>query len=390
MPGDYPFPNLHEIIICIDPATLPFLPRLVSPHLRVFSVFVEPDDTQYFSDYDFLEDAISAIPASSLQRFALGTELQHLEFYASSEFKQEVSSTVLRCGAALKCLDTGTELSEQALLHVIQLPCLRTLKLRHESPPKIADMISLQDTIILPSLRSLSIFSLTSHAWLSFINDFLWHHPAATAIQGSGQPQAQIGIHSTLEELRFWCGEVPKWTVLKQALAFKNLTTLEIEEYCGGDECDFDLTDDNVTTLAKALPRIQELLLSHPCQWNICQTTFRSLATLSANCVELRDLDIHFNTINLVGDIKSFLESDDPAIQKLRQGQCCNVTVVKICPTPLNLDGPGLEAVARGFLFAFPLLGSQPIDPIQPNSLTTAPAWSCLNDAIRQIVRRGG
>lgn len=290
---------------------------------------------------------------------------------------------VLRCGTALKYLDSGAELSEQAVLHVIQLPNLYALKLTHESPPNIADIISLQDTIILPSLKSLTLTSPTSHAWLPFINDLLWRHPAATAIRGPGHPQAQIGIHSTLEELYCLCGETPNWPIVKQAFRFKNLTILEVEQQCPVDRCSFDLTDDHVTAIAKALPRIRMLLFGHPCLQNTCQTTFRSLATLSANCVELTDLQIHFNTINIVEDVKSLVTSKDPAIQKLRKGQGCGVGTIPVHLTPLTLDALGVQVLARGFLFVFPGLMSQPIEFITRDAATSA--WPSVISEISQL-----
>jgi hypothetical protein len=276
-------------------------------------------------------------------------------------------------------------LSEQAVLHVIQLPHLHNLTLTHESPPNIADIISLQDTTVLPSLQSLTLASPTSHAWLPLLNDLLWRHPAVTAIRGPGQPHAQFGIHSTLEELYCLCGEIPKWTIVKQALAFKNLTVLEVGWLCPVDSCSFDLTDDNVTAITKALPRIQQLLLGRPCWLNTCQTTFRSLVSLSANCVELTDLVIHFNTVNLVEDVKLLLETEDLAVQKLRNGPRCGVTNIPVYLTPLTVDEPGVEVLAKAFLFVFPSLGCLPIHPITRDAATST--WSRVSAAIFRLSR---
>ena len=268
---------------------------------------------------------------------------------------------ILRCGPALSCLNAGVELSDQAVLHIIQLPHLLTLKLTHEPPPDITDIISLQDTIVLPSLRSLTLASATSHAWLPLLNDLLWRHPAATAIRGLGQSQYEIGIHSTLEELHCCCGEGPKWTTVKHALAFENLTILEVGWSCPIDACSFDLTDDDVTTITKTLPRIRKLLLGHPCWMNSCQTTFRSMLALSANCVQLTELVIHFNTANIVEDVKSLLETEDPDVQTLRKGPRCRVTNFTVPPVPPAVDDLGTEVLAKGFLFVFPALGNIPI-----------------------------
>ena len=376
-PADDPFPNLRELHGWIEPALLRFLHHFISPHLTVFSVLVDTDDGLGFSGYGSLTDAISVLPGTSLQRFSLG---DYQWENSSAKFKQEVSAMVLRCGPQLNYLDSGVELSKQAVLHVIQLPHLHTLKLTHELPPDIADIISLQDTIVLPSLQSLTLASPTPHAWLPFLNDLLWRHPAATAIQRPGQPHAQIGIHSTLKELRCWCGDLPRWDIVRQALAFKNLTTLEVGPFCPPDGCSFDLTDDGITTITKALPRIQKLLLGQPCWLNTCQTTFKSLVALSANCVELTELAVHFNTINIVQDVKSLLETKDPDVQKLRNGSRCGVTSLQVFLTPLVVDGPATELLANGLLFVFPALGPSPV--YYPERGAGSSAWSRVSTAI--------
>lgn len=380
LPTDDPFSNLRELHGWIEPALVNFLHHFISPCLTVFSVYVDSDDGLGCSGYGSLTDAIAAIPGSSLQRFSLGD--YHWE-NAPYRFKQEVSATVLRSGPALNHLNAGVGLSDQAILHVIQLPHLLTLKLTHESPPDITDIMSLQDTIVLPSLQSFTLASPTSYTWLPFLNDLLWRHPAAITIRRPGQPQTQIGIHSTLEELHCWCGEVPKSTIVKQALAFKNLTTLKVGRFCPADRCSFDLTDDEVTTVTKALPRIQKLLLGHSCWLNTCQTTFKSLLALSTNCIELTELVIHFNTTNIVSDVKSLLETEDLDSQNLRKGQKCGVTSISVSLAPLRADEPATEVLAKGLLFVFPALGNVPIRPIARGVASSA--WMRVSAAISRL-----
>ena len=270
---------------------------------------------------------------------------------------------VLRCGPALGYLNAGVELSEQAILHVMQLPHLHTLKLTHEPPPEITDAL-LRDTIVLPSVHSLTLATPTTHAWLQFLNDLRWRHPTTTATGApQGQSQIQIGIHSTLEELYCGCGEAPKQAITRRALAFKNLTTLEVGRFCPGDRCSFDLTDDDVTSITKALPSLQKLLLGYSCSFNTCQTTFKSLFTLSTGCVELTELIVHFNTTNIVEDVKSLLETEDPDIQKLRNGPRCGVTSLPLFQTPLAVDEPETGVLAKGLLFVFPMLEDIPVRP---------------------------
>ena len=359
LPADDPFPNLRELHGWIKPALLHFLHRFMSPRLTVFSVYVDIDDRLGCSGYGSLTDAISVIPGTPLRRFSLG---EYQWENASTKFRQEVSAMVLRCGPALNYLDAGVELSEQAMLHVIQLPHLHTLKLAHESPPDITNAF-LQDTIILPSVHSLTLTTPTAHAWLPFLNDLRWRQPTATTTWGHSQSQVQIGIYSSLKELYCGCGEVPKRAIVKQALTFKNLTTLEVGRFCPADGCSFDLTDNDLISITKALPRLRKLLLGHPCWLNTCQTTFKSLLTLSANCVGLTELIVHFNTIDIVEDVKSLLETEDLNVQTPRKGPRCEVTSLPVFLTPLVVDKPDTEVLARGFLFVFPMLESIPVCP---------------------------
>ena len=375
-----PFQNLRELHGWMQPALLPFLHRFVSPHLTGFSLSVATDDSLGCSGYRSLTDAILAIPGPYLQRFSLG---EYKWENSSCRFKQQVSATVLQCGPALKYLAAGVELSEAAVLHVIQLPHLLTLKLTHEPPPDITNIISLQDTIVLPSLGSLTLASSTSYAWLPFLNDLLWRHPAAIAVREPGQSQVQIGIHSALKELYCWCGEVPKWSIVRQALAFKNLTVLEVRRTCQIDGCSFDLTDDNVTAITKALPWIQRLCLGGPCHLNTCQTTFRALLALSANCVELEELDIHFNTINIIEDVRSLLETDDLDIQRLRKGRRCRVTSIPVSRAPLTVDELATEVLAQGLLFVFPALEDVPVHSAAEGA--TRSAWLGVGAAISRL-----
>ena len=379
LPTDDPFPNLRELHGWIEPALLGFLHRFVSPRLMVFSVHVDTDDGLGCTGYGSLTDAISVIPGTSLRRFSLG---EYQWENASTKFKHEVSAMVSRCGPALDYLNAGAELSEQAILHVMQLPHLHTLKLTHESPPDITNAF-LRDTIVLPSVHSLTLATPTAHAWLPFLNDLRWRHSTPTATWGFGQSQVQIGIHSSLEELYCGSGEVPKRAIIKQALAFTNLTTLEVGRFCPADRCSFDLTDDDLTTLTKALPRLRKLLLGHPCWLNTCQTTFRGLLTLSTNCVGLTELIVHFNTINIVEDVKSLLEAEDPHVQTLRKGPRCGVTTLPVFLAPLTVDKPDTDVVAKGLLSVFPRLGCIPVCTGGSGAATSA--WVRVGAAISRL-----
>lgn len=379
LPADNPFPNLRELHGWIEPTLLRFLHHFMSPCLTLFSVYMDTDEPLGCSGYGSLTDTISAISGTSLRRFSLG---EYQWENATTRFKQEVSAMVLRCGPVLNYLNAGVELSEAAILHIMQLPHLHTLKLTHESPPDITDAF-LRDTVVLPSVRSLTLATPTAHAWLPFLNELSWRHTAATAAWRPVQSQVQIGIHSSLEELYCGCEEAPKRAIVKQALAFRNLTTLEVGQFCPADRCGFDLTDGDMAAITKALPRLQKLLLGHPCWWNTCQTTFKSLFTLSTNCAELEELIVHFNTMDIVEDVKSLLETEDPNVQTLRKGPKCGVTSLPVFLTPLTVDKSDTDLLAKGLLFVFPSLGNKPVCPSAKGSACSE--WLRVSAAISRL-----
>jgi len=64
------------------------------------------------------------------------------------------------------------------------------------------------------------------------------------------------------------------------------------------------LTED----LAAALPCLESLNLGIACRRNTCATTIASLLSMSVHCLDLTDLEIHFNTVTIVGDIQRLLD----------------------------------------------------------------------------------
>lgn len=120
-----------------------------------------------------------------------------------------------------------------------------------------------------------------------------------------------------------------------------------------GGQCTFRLNNDDVTKLAMALPQLESLLLGYPCSQNTCATTVACLLPISVYCVKLRELEIHFNTTNIVDDLESI--SKDPWLQDLRSLPRCTLSC-HVGHTSQILDEPGLETVVNGTVDIFPSL----------------------------------
>ena len=93
---------------------------------------------------------------------------------------------------------------------------------------------------------------------------------------------------------------------------FQNLVRLNVGVTCpserNGGQCIFKLNNDDVADLVTALSQLKSLLLGRPCFENACRTTVACLLPISVHCVKLEKLEIHFNTTNIVDDIKRILE----------------------------------------------------------------------------------
>ena len=74
------------------------------------------------------------------------------------------------------------------------------------------------------------------------------------------------------------------------------------------------------------------------------------------HCNQLGVLDVHFNTTNIVDDLKNI--SEDPRSQERRSLPRCPLLCLDVWMLLLALDEPGYETVANGMIDIFPSLES--------------------------------
>ena len=135
---------------------------------------------------------------------------------------------------------------------------------------------------------------------------------------------------------------------------FRNLIYLDVTTACHDSQCIFNLNNDDVAELAMALPRLEFLLLGYLCDKNTCATTVACLLQLSVHCARLESLEIHFNTTNIVDDLKNV--SEDPRFQELHSLQKCALSCLDVHTLPLTLDKSEFKTVACGMTAIFPNL----------------------------------
>jgi len=135
---------------------------------------------------------------------------------------------------------------------------------------------------------------------------------------------------------------------------FRNLVDLNVDSYCRGERCAFELDDDNVTELAVALPQLESLLLGYPCDKNTCVAMVICLLHISVHSIKVEKLGIHFNATNIVGDLKAI--SVDPRFQEFLLLPRCQLQYLGVTKIPLVLDESDFETVLDGMRSIFPSL----------------------------------
>jgi len=344
------FPALQGLTWTITRSNLPYTNLFFSPHLK--KAFIYLSWWWYGPDvpYDLLPtiaSTISTLPTSTIQLLRAGVDNRR----GSWEYlKESLSSVVLGCGPSLTELNSPIPMSDAAINHLIRLPNFRTWNT--EGPPPSYSALSLP--LLFSPLTELTLGDSAACGWLPLFKR-LEH---STSIARAVTPLSRMKESLTLLSIENLDGSIIDVALATTIQIFRNLITLYVEYYCYAPgeegECTFKLNNDSVAELATALPQIESLLLGYPCAENTCATTVACLVPISACCVKLQTLEIHFNTTNIVEDLKNI--SEDPRYQALRSLPRCTLARLGVYHLPLALDEPGFETVAHGMIDIFPSL----------------------------------
>jgi len=265
---------------------------------------------------------------------------------------------VLRCGSALTNFEFNFDITESAILHLMSLPHLTTWKVEQPAPTEFV-LSPFRPTVSFTQLEYLSLCTTTPRGWLSFI----------CALVGEKSHPPPVPHAPTL--------------------TFGNLINLDMyppsRQQCL-DSCIFPLTDSDISLLADTLPRMEWIYLGIPCVFNTCQTTFRSLHTLSTRCPRLKCHCVHISTTTLVQDITSVFEDGqwteaqvaqvDPKMR--RRNHPLDLQCVYYLPLEANVGVSDLEVVVKG-LFAI----SVTIDDVTVSD-SNSELWAKVSEGIRE------
>ena len=342
------FPALRELSWTITRSNLPYADLFLFPHLEKVSIYMSWSWFGPGIPHDILPtiaSTISTLPTSALQSLLVCVDHRRVSW---PYLKDSLSSVILRCGPSLTELNSPVPLSDAAINHLIQLPHFRRWCTESQPPSYHA----LSSPRILSPLADLTLQGNALSGWFPLF-ERLEHRDAKAATPLSRMKKSLRFL--SVEDLT---GSIIDVSFTSTIQIFRNLITLHVGTRCYNQgekgQCTFKLNNNDITKLAMALSQMESLILGYPCDKNTCDTTAACLLPISASWVKLHNLEIHFNTTNIVDDLKNMLE--DPRSQGLLSLPRCTLTRLDVYHTPLTLDEPGLDTVARGLINIFPSL----------------------------------
>ena len=338
---------LQDLDWCIRRSNLPYADLFFSPRLEKIYLSVSWCAKLLHDALPAIASAIFALPTSNLQLLYVDDNHRNALW---AHFKESFSSFALRCGPSLVEFIPNVSLSDAAINHLIQLPHLHTWRV--DDPPPNYSASSLPS--VFPPLTDFTLGEGAACGWLSLFERLENQSPVTEGVA----PLFRVKKSLEILNIEGYLGPIIDVSFTSPIKMFRNLVYLNIGVYCYvGDnegECTFKLDNGNVTSLAMELSQLKTLLLGHACFENTCLTTVACLLQISVHCIRLKYLEIHFNTTNIVGDLKNM--PGDPQLQGLRASPRCMVTCLQAYRMPLTLDERGLETVANGMVDIFPSL----------------------------------
>lgn len=161
-------------------------------------------------------------------------------------------------------------------------------------------------------------------------------------------------------------------------LGFKQLTALEVEFSCR-DGCSSKVDDDIITSLARAMPKLEILRLGEaPCS-ALTGVTLKGLVALASHCIQLSELRVHLEAKELA---KATASTEPPCLSEnaptvLRAS--CALTNLQVGETPI--EPQIVSAVALTLLQIFPRIHN--VEYVDPR-------WESVKETIKLFKRIGG
>ena len=354
------------------------VPLLVSPHLAHIRLHFRDNSPEHC--LPILQTLTKA--AGSLKSVELTPE------FNTEEMQNAVSALLLSCKPnLLREFCVASPISEEALLHVAQIPGLRRFSLR-SGTPALTNPLPLT---MFPSLRTLLISVSGLPTWLEILRHIQSKRLTQLSVEFSGGDNNTLpvmwthlqhsGIHRTLTEFSVCpgAGWISDRVSIAPILDLRELISLTIYTNCKRDGCIFCLSDNDIERLVKAMPKLEILSLGTPCAEQMHDNlTVKSLVAISKHCKALKVLEMHINCQSIVMSMRELdTHGYFPAVAPSSR-DVCPLRLATFGPCPIPMGSEGGSIVGMVLLQLFPRLYE-----VRWNPLEVIPPWSSVNTLIR-------
>ena len=321
-------PNLKSLDWYSATDTFVYISLFWSPRLTSLNVRVIPDIPNVIP-------VLESLPVETLE------ELRFLDHSGDRTVQDTISYLVSRTTATLRSIEvSGSDLSDAAIRHIIQLPNLSDASVRFTNLNVRAPS---PDTSF-PALRTLETGVDSKGGWMYVLEDTRNLESIVLTALRPDEVADVFGFlinkyfHRTVYRL-FLAVLGPcdlTLPLLTPLFNFGSLTMLTVTSPCDPVQCKSRLTDSALAQLAEALPQLVELFLGDvPCNSPAREVTLAGLLSLSVHCVHLKILQVHFSTLDIPTDIPDDVLSDSSNQVPLSPSHCrLSQLVVGSLPTP--------------------------------------------------------
>ena len=339
--GQMLMPRLKLLNWTTGRASLPWLHHLLSPTLSVIHI-------------DFNGGRATPVNAAVIKALPT-TNLEHI---------------------ALSTLHTNTEVDGAVLDLVLNSKLLKSIYIQQETDTgdtstSAGEVEGEREPIRLGDLMSMTMVFKTEPTFLSDlfdgttfpnIREIFIKHSGRTEWPGAGDlfnPLLRSASPSALHTLRYisqYHGMDITTFRIQTLRRFVALRILRVTSLCTSTQCKFFLSDDDVSTIATAMPNLVELYLGGmPCASPV-DVSINGIAVLATNCVKLTELQIHFDTARFIE--KALDVSNEPTIPSRLTPSSCKLTQLIVGKMMLSNGMNGYWAIGTALLQIFPKLKS--------------------------------